>query len=425
MIADMENGEIGIIVTKDLSRLGRNQLHTGLYIEERFPMFGVRYIAINDNVDTENAESNDLMPFKNLFNEWFVRDTSRKIRAVQKAKAERGERLGTCAPYGYAKDPETKKLIVDEEAAAVVKRIFTLCAAGNGPSRIATSLTKEKVLTPTMYAYIKYGMAHTGLDTQRPYHWSGDTVADMLENEIYIGNTVNYRFSTKSYKDKRKIEHPREECLVFENTHPAIISKEVWDIVQRVRKNKRRPTKMNEQNKYSGLVICADCGKTMALHRAHTMSAELQKEIHRLEKEKAAMQKRKAELDAIFKKLYEDSVLNRIMAEQFQLLSTSYTDEQAKLTESLPQREAEIQRLKETVSNTAAFLDKAKRYTDIQELTPELLRLFIQKIVVHEKEVKWSKHAPQTVEIHYTDIGCMENRQTAEPEQHKDIPMVS
>ena len=140
---------------------------------------------------------------------------------------------------------------------------------------------------------------------------------------------------------------------------------------------------------------------------------------------KAAMQKRKAELDAIFKKLYEDSVLGRITAEQFQLLSASYTDEQAKLTEALPQREAEIQRLKETVSNTAAFLDKAKRYTDIQALTPELLRLFIQKIVVHEKEVKWSKHAPQTVEIHYADIGCMENRQTAKPEQHKEIPKVS
>ena len=484
MIADMENGEVGIIVTKDLSRLGRNQLHTGLYIEERFPMFGVRYIAINDNVDTENAESNDLMPFKNLFNEWFIRDTSRKIRAVQKAKAERGERLGTRAPYGYAKEPETKKLVIDEEAAAVVKRIFALCAAGNGPSRIATILTKEKVFCPSYYTYQKYGLTHSALDITKPYHWSDSAVANLLENEIYLGNTVNYRFSTKSYKDKRKIEHPREECLVFENTHPAIITKEIWDIVQRVRKNKRRPTKMDEQNKYSGLVVCADCGKTMALHRAHTMSAdynhftcrtykkdgeactahyirecildeivledlrrvtaearehpqefaeylnskqsaELQKEIRRLEKEKAAMQKRKAELDAIFKKLYEDSVLERITTEQFQMLVASYTDEQAKLTESLPQRESEIQRLKETVSNTAVFLDKAKRYTDIQALTPELLRLFIQKIVVHEKEVKWSKHAPQTVEIHYADIGCMENRKTAEPEQHKDIPMVS
>ena len=195
----MENGEIGIIVTKDLSRLGRNQLHTGLYIEERFPMFGVRCIAINDNVDTENAESNDLMPFKNLFNEWFIRDTSRKIRAVQKAKAERGERLGTRAPYGYAKEPETKKLIVDEEAAAVVKRIFALCAAGNGPSRIATILTKEKVFCPSYYTYQKYGLTHSALDITKPYHWSDSAVANLLENEIYLGNIVNYRFSTRSY----------------------------------------------------------------------------------------------------------------------------------------------------------------------------------------------------------------------------------
>ena len=144
MISDMENGEIGIIVTKDLSRLGRNQLHTGLYIEERFPMFGVRYIAINDNVDTDSSESNDLMPFKNLFNEWFIRDTSRKIRAVLKAKAERGERLGTRAPYGYIKDPETKKLAVDDEAAAIVRRIFAMCASGNGPSQIARILKKNR-----------------------------------------------------------------------------------------------------------------------------------------------------------------------------------------------------------------------------------------------------------------------------------------
>ena len=153
MISDMENGEIGIIVTKDLSRLGRNQLHTGLYIEERFPMFGVRYIAINDNVDTDSSESNDLMPFKNLFNEWFIRDTSRKIRAVLKAKAERGEWLGTRAPYGYIRNPDTKKLEVDEEAAAIVRRIFAMCASGNGPSQIARILKKEQVLTPTMYAY--------------------------------------------------------------------------------------------------------------------------------------------------------------------------------------------------------------------------------------------------------------------------------
>ncbi len=464
MISDMENGEIGIIVTKDLSRLGRNQLHTGLYIEERFPMFGVRYIAINDNVDTDSSESNDLMPFKNLFNEWFIRDTSRKIRAVLKAKAERGERLGTRAPYGYRKDPDTKKLIVDEEAAAIVRRIFAMCAGGSGPSQIARILKKEQILTPTMYAYSKYGITHVGLDTQRPYHWSGDTVADMLENEIYLGNTVNMKHSSRSYQDKRRVEHPREECLVFENTHPALITREVWDMVQRVRKNKRRLTKMEEQNKYSGLVFCADCGSNMVLHRAHTMSAsynhftcrtykkdgeactghyirecvldeivledlrrvtsaarehpekfaayigskqsaELQREIRRQEKELAAMRKRKAELDAIFKKLYEDSVLGRITTEQFQMLSGSYMEEQNQIAASIPQKEADIQRLRETVNGTDGFLDKAKRYTDITELTPELLRLFIERIVVHEKEVKSSTHAPQTVEIYYNGIG--------------------
>ena len=171
MMTDMENGKIRTIITKDLSRLGRNQLHTGLYIEERFPMFGVRYIAINDHVDTDSGESNDLMPFKNLFNEWFVRDTSRKIRAVQRAKAERGERLGTRAPYGYMKD-EQKKLVIDEESGAVVRRIFSLCAAGNGPSRIARMLKREQVLCPTVYAYRKFGVSHTSLDLEKPYHLS-------------------------------------------------------------------------------------------------------------------------------------------------------------------------------------------------------------------------------------------------------------
>ena len=487
MISDMENGEIGIIVTKDLSRLGRNQLHTGLYIEERFPMFGVRYIAINDNVDTDSSESNDLMPFKNLFNEWFIRDTSRKIRAVLKAKAERGERLGTRAPYGYRKDPGTKKLIVDEEAAAIVRRIFAMCAGGSGPSQIARILKKEQILTPTMYAYTRYGITHTCLDTAHPYNWSNSAIANLLENEIYLGNTVNMKHSSRSYKDKRRVEHPREECLVFENTHPALITREVWDVLQRVRKNKRRLTKMEEQNKYSGLVFCADCGSNMVLHRAHTMSAsynhftcriykkdgeactghyirecildeivledlrrvtsaarehpekfaayigskqsaELQREICRQEKELAAIRKRKAELDAIFKKLYEDSVLGRITTEQFQMLSGSYTEEQNRITAGIPQKESEIQRLRETVNGTDSFLDKAKRYTDITELTPELLRLFIEKIVVHEKEVKWSKHAPQTVEICYNGIGYVgsgqqdveEALEAPEPQQTQD-----
>lgn len=468
MMADMEEGKIGVIITKDLSRLGRNQLHTGLYIEERFPQFGVRYIAINDNVDTENSESNDLMPFKNLFNEWFVRDTSRKIRAVQRAKAERGERLGTRAPYGYKKDADNKgKLIPDEEAAAVVRRIFALCAAGRGPSQIARLLKQEQVLCPTVYAYETYGVSHMGMDLDKPYNWTKSTVAHMLENELYIGNTVNMKYSTRSYKDKRKVAHPREECMVIAHSHEAIIDQETWDIVQRVRQNRRRPTKMEEVNKYSGLVLCAACGSTMTLHRAHTMSAsyshftcstykkegaevctahyirecvldeivledirrvtamarestqefaayicdrqtaELRREVRKQEQELAGMRKRGAELEAIFRRLYEDSVLGRITTEQFQTLSAGYVAEQEQLKSAIPQREAAVQKLKATVSGADNFIAKAKRYTDIQDLTPELLRLFIEKIVVHEKDVKWSKHARQTVEIHYRDIGVV------------------
>ena len=168
---------------------------------------------------------------------------------------------------GYIKDPETKKLAVDDEAAAIVRRIFAMCASGNGPSQIARILKKEQVLTPTMYAYTRYGMNHTCLDTAHLYNWSDSAIANLLENEIYLGNTVNMKYSTKSYKDKRRVEHSREECLVFKDTHPALITQEVWDIVQRVRKNRRRPTKMEEQNKYSGLVFCADCGAKMYNHR--------------------------------------------------------------------------------------------------------------------------------------------------------------
>jgi len=370
------------------------------------------------------------------------------------------------APYGYKKDEaDNKKLVVDEEAATVVRRIFAMCAAGSGPSQIARRLREEQILCPTTYAYLRFGVNHTALNTEKPCHWTSSTIPGMLENELYLGNTINMKYSTKSYKDKRHVEHPKEECLIFEGTHPALVTQEVWDIVQRVRQNRRRPTKMNEQNKCSGLVVCADCGATMVLHRAHTMkptwnnftcrtytkegsevctahyiwecvldeviledlrrvtamareharefaeyigsrqSAEIQREIRRQEWELTAMRKRGAELDAIFKKLYEDRVLGHLSVEQFQALSGGYTAEQEKLAAEIPAKESAIQKLWDTVSSTDGFIAKAKRYTDITELTPELLRLFIQKIVVHEKSTKWSKKAMQTIEIHYSDIG--------------------
>lgn len=288
------------------------------------------------------------------------------------------------APYGYKKDEaDNKKLVVDEEAATVVRRIFAMCAAGSGPSQIARRLREEQILCPTTYAYLRFGVNHTALNTEKPCHWTSSTIPGMLENELYLGNTINMKYSTKSYKDKRHVEHPKEECLIFEGTHPALVTQEVWDIVQRVRQNRCRPTKMNEQNKYSGLVVCADCGATMVLHRAHTMkptwnnftcrtytkegsevctahyiwecvldeviledlrrvtamarehtrefseyiggrqSAEIQREIRRMERELTTMRKRSAELDTIFKKLYEDRVLGHLSVEQFQTLSSS------------------------------------------------------------------------------------------------------
>ena len=465
MMEEVEDGNVEAIIVKDMSRLGRDYLKVG-QVMELLRQRGVRLIAINDNVDTDKGD-NDMTPFLNIMYEFYARDTSRKIRSVFKAKGMSGKHLTGTVIYGYLWDEKRENWLVDEEAAAVVRRIFALCAAGQGPSQIARLLKREQVLCPTTYAYKTFGVAHSSLNLNDPYGWSDSTIANMLENEIYLGNTINLRYSTRSYKDKRKVEHPREECMVLENTHPALVSHEVWDIVQRVRQHKRRPTKMDEQNKYSGLVVCADCGSTMVLHRAHTMSrsynhftcrtykkdgtlctahyirecvlddvvledlrrvtamarehtqefaayigsrqsAEIRKEMRGLERELTTMKKRSRELDSIFKRLYEDSVLGRITAEQFQTLSGSYTQEMEMLNKAIPEKETAIQRLREQVSGTDHFISLAKRYTDIQELTPELLRLFIRKIVVHEKDVKWSKHAQQTVEIHYNDIGCVE-----------------
>lgn len=190
-----------------------------------------------------------MMPFKNLFNEWHVRDCSRKVRNVVNAKAQRGIRVGTRAPYGYRKGAtKDSPLLVDEEAAAVVKRIFAMCAGGMGPAQIAKQLKKECIYSPSMYAYTKFGTSHSGLNAERPYNWTGDMVADMLQNMVYLGHTVNLRYSTKSYKDKKRCERPKSEWLIFENTHEELVDQETWDIVQEVRSHKRRRTNMDEQN---------------------------------------------------------------------------------------------------------------------------------------------------------------------------------
>lgn len=365
--------------------------------------------------------SNELMPFKNLFNEWHVRDCSRKVRNVVNAKAQRGIRVGTRAPYGYRKGAtKDSPLLVDEEAAAVVKRIFAMCAGGMGPAQIAKQLKKECIYSPSMYAYTKFGTSHSGLNAERPYNWTGDMVADMLQNMVYLGHTVNLRYSTKSYKDKKKRERPKSEWLIFEHTHEALVDQETWDIVQEVRSHKRRRTNMDEQNMFSGLVYCADCGKPMVLHRAHTMkpeqnhftcrtykkdgaevcsahyirevalkeivletirratefarsdperfaayiqqkqSTEVAKEIRVVERELSTMRKRDGELDVVFKRMYEDSALGRVSNEQFRLLSEAYSKEKAQLAEAIPATEERLEKLRSSMANAKNFIAKAR-----------------------------------------------------------------
>ena len=269
----IEAGQVANLIVKDASRLGREYLQVGYYMEIYFPQKNVRFIAVNDGVDSTVESSNDFNPIRNWANELHAKDTSRKVRAVMKMKAEQGERLGGRPPYGYRKsNGDANTLVPDEDTAPVVKRIFSLCAAGNGPKRIATILTKEQVVNPSNAYYRKTGKSHRGLDTTRPCLWSSNSVTSILNNEVYLGHSVGLRTTTISYKNKQRVERPESERFVVKNTHEALVTQEQWDIVQEVRQHKKRvPKHMDEPNIFSGLVFCADCGKPLVLHRASTM----------------------------------------------------------------------------------------------------------------------------------------------------------
>lgn len=464
----MEKGQVATLITKDLSRLGRNYIEVGSYTEIIFPRNHVRYIAINDNFDSLYSEGNELAPFKNLFNEWYARDTSKKIRAVKRAKAERGERIGSRPPYGYVKDPnDNKKIIIDEETAPVVRQIFSMCMDGLGPTMIANKLKEMEILTPVMYEYRKSGTAVTVLDPDRPYDWNAKTVADILSKEDYIGNTVNCRFTVPSFKDKRKVRRDVSEQLRFEHTHEPIIDEITWETVQKIRAGKRRKTRMGGVNKYSGLLFCADCGAKMYFYRKRDedpksysfncshyrnnvqekctphrirevvldqilleelrrvtyaarskerefaeyinqkSSSENRKELTAKQREYDRLTKRKAELNALFKRLYEDNVLGRVTNEQFRMLSEGYTDEQKTIQLRLHELEEEIRQLTESASNVDKFISLAKKYTRITELTPEILHTFISKIVIHERSERYKRHSEQQIDIYFTHIGIV------------------
>ena len=466
----MENGQVETLIVKDMSRLGREYLQVGQYTELIFPSYGVRFIAVNDGVDSLYESTNDFTPFRNLMNEFYAKDCSKKGRSVVRLKAETGARVASKARYGYMKDPADPKrhMIPDPETAPVVRYIFDLCVSGKGPTQIAKQLKEDKIPTPSYYYYQKTGVELNKWSITDPYNWGQRTIAGILEDETYLGHTINLKSTTLSFKNKKRIERPESEQLRFENTHEALISQQVWEIVQDIRKHKRRRANMAEQNIFSGLVYCADCGGTMVLHRAHTMDAvknnfmcstykkkgkevcsghyireqelsaillddirrithfarqnelrfaehirkkqgkEAQREIAMLQKKIDTMQKRQTELTKLFKRLYEDSALGRIPDEQYRILSQEYTAEQKEIQEQLPTMEARLQELKDASSNIARFIENAKRYSEIPELTAEILRIFIKRVEVGEREEKYSRTAPQEIRIYYRDIGLVD-----------------
>lgn len=482
----IERGEVATLIVKDLSRLGREYLQVGMLTEFYLPENGVRFIAVNDGVDSLVEGSSDFNPIRNWANELHAKESSKKVRAVKRMQAENGERLGGRPPYGYRKkDKDSKEIVPDEETAPVVRRIFELCASGKGPSQIARILTGETILTPANYYHRKHGKVHVNLDATRPYTWSGNTVAAILDNRSYLGHTEGLCASSLSYKNKKLIRKPESEHILVLNTHEPLVSQELWDIAHDVRQQKKRiPKHMEEPNILSGLVFCSDCGKPMTLSRAHTMeearfhfrcytygkrgknactphrireadlkaivlddirrvthfarmkerqfaayinrknSAELRKEMNTVKKELEAMRKREKDLAALFKRLYEDNVFSRITNEQYRSLAADYSAEQKALAEAIPEKEARLEKLQASAANVESFIEKAKQYTAIDELTPELVRLFIKKIVVGERSEPNSRNVPQQIQIIYRDIGAMDSAMEPEEAQPKILPPI-
>ncbi len=477
MLDEIEAGHVGTVITKDLSRLGRNSALTGLYINYTFPQNDVRYIAINDHFDSINPNStdSDIAGIKNWFNEFFAKDTSRKIRAVQKAKGERGERLTVHVPYGYMKNPENpKEWIIDEEAAQVVKKIFTLCMNGRGPSQIADQLEKDKILTPTAYKN-KQGVKTPHTEPENPYRWHESTIVNILERKEYIGATVNFKTYTNSIWDKKQRENPEENRVIFYNTHPAIIEQEVFDKVQEIRQQRHRRTATGKSSPFSGLVFCADCKQklyysttkyfekrqdffTCSTHRANkdkcsghyiravvledlvwnhmkeVISYVTRYETHfrvemeqklRLQSEEtirvykkrlAQAEKRIGELDRLFIKIYEDNAKGKLNDDRFAMMSKTYENEQARIKVEIINLQKEIEVQERQIEDLEQFIQRARRYTDLTELTPYALRELIKAVYVEAPD-KSSGKRKQRVHIEYDLVGYIPADELIKAEQ--------
>ena len=460
MIRLAEAGKVQTVIVKDMSRMGRDYLKVGYYTESFFAERDIRYIAINDGVDSDKGD-NDFTPFRNLFNDFYARDTSKKIRAVMRAKGNAGEHLCTNPPYGYMKDPaDKKKWIVDEEAAEIVKRIFDLCIAGKGPMQIAKLLTAEHILTVKAHYAQRAGKPLP----EKPYHWDPKSVAGILERPEYTGCTVNFKTYSKSHKLKKRLHNVPENQRIFPNTQPAIIDEHVFVRVQELRENKRRPAKQAErQGLFSGLLYCADCGsklhfatgknmtpqqdcyrcsryksntgdctmhfireetlKLFVLQRIFDVTAlffddamafeetakkqhfqKAEKEAQKRKREIAQAEKRIAELDRIFKRIYEDDISGTISHERFLKLSTDYEAEQRELTEQVKTWREVVEIFEQDRSDFDSFAAIVRKYVGIRELTPTIVNEFVKKIIVHAPD-KSSGHRRQKIELVWNFIG--------------------
>lgn len=460
MIRLAEAGKVQTVIVKDMSRMGRDYLKVGYYTESFFAERDIRYIAINDGVDSDKGD-NDFTPFRNLFNDFYARDTSKKIRTVMRAKGNAGEHLCTNPPYGYMKDPaDKKKWIVDEEAAEIVKRIFDLCIAGKGPMQIAKLLTAEHILTVKAHYAQRAGKPLP----EKPYHWDPKSVAGILERPEYTGCTVNFKTYSKSHKLKKRLYNVPENQRIFPNTQPAIIDEQVFVRVQELRENKRRPAKQAErQGLFSGLLYCADCGsklhfatgknmtpqqdcyrcsryksntgdctmhfireetlKLFVLQRIFDVTAlffddamafeeaakkqhfqEAEKEAQKRKREIAQAEKRIAELDRIFKRIYEDDISGTISHERFLKLSTDYEAEQRELTEQVKTWREVVEIFEQDRSDFDSFAAIVRKYVGIRELTPTIVNEFVKKIIVHAPD-KSSGHHRQKIELVWNFIG--------------------
>ncbi|MEH2932665.1 recombinase family protein [Candidatus Ventrimonas sp. KK005] len=467
MIAEVEAGNVAVIIVKDMSRFGRDYLKVGFYTEVMFKEKGVRFIAINNGIDSSNQQDSDFTPFLNIMNEWYARDSSRKIQAIFKARMQEGKRVSPSVPYGYRRDPDDKQhLIIDPEPAAVVRRIFKLVLEGNGVNRIANILYADKILIPSAYAEKYYPENQHSKSFHDPIRWTNQTIIHILEKREYMGHTVLGKTISESYKTKKRRKATEDELMIFENTHEAIIDEETWNNVQRLIETKRRPKKNGAPPcRLSGLLYCADCGSKLShrynsrnkydadnsygcsSYRQYTRNCTMhyirvsvvekliletirevsayalsnEKEFVKKVREASDVQqeatmkeyrrrlgkakRRHEELDDLVKKLYESFATGKIPEKHFDRLLSGYDNEQTTLETEMQELQTGLDRYGADSVRADRFLELVKRYTDFSELTTPMLNEFIEKVVVHEAD-KSTGDRVQKVDIYLNFIGA-------------------